>query len=125
DGLELNGGQPAEGGLATTAVVGPLDPGHDRDPELLPGGPVPAIQDVLLQQREERLHGRVVPGSTHATHRSDHVVSVQGVDEFPAAKLRSAIRVHDATGDVTAPGDGAVERGDSEPGLHPVADGVA
>jgi hypothetical protein len=27
-------------------VVGPLDPGHDRDPQFFAGGPVPAVEDA-------------------------------------------------------------------------------
>ncbi len=34
------------------AVVGPFDPGDDRGPELLPGGPGTAVEDVVLQQAE-------------------------------------------------------------------------
>ena len=45
-------------------MVGPLDPGHDREPEFLASGPGTAIEDVLLQQREEALHGRVVAAPT-------------------------------------------------------------
>lgn len=30
-------------------MVGPLDPGDDRDPQLVTSGPGPTIQDVLLQ----------------------------------------------------------------------------
>ena len=41
---------PQAGGLASASVVGPLDPGHDRDPELLAGGPGAAVEDVLLEQ---------------------------------------------------------------------------
>jgi hypothetical protein len=39
-------------------------------------------------------------------------------------RLRSAIGVEHAAGDVTAPGDGVVERGHGQPGLHPRVDGV-
>src|SRR4051794_33223462 len=41
-------------------VVRRLDPGDDRQAELLAGGPAPAAEDVLLQQAEEELHGGVV-----------------------------------------------------------------
>ena len=37
-------------------MVGVLDPGDDREPELLPGLPAAPVEDILLQQREERLH---------------------------------------------------------------------
>ena len=47
DGLELDGGQSSERGLSAPAVVGPFDPGHDRDPELLAGGPAADVEDGL------------------------------------------------------------------------------
>jgi hypothetical protein len=31
--------------------------------QLVPGGPAPSVQDVLLEQRVERFHGGVVTGS--------------------------------------------------------------
>src|SRR5699024_11641044 len=57
DYLVLDRGQTAETGLATATVVGPFDPGDDRDPEFLSGGPRASVQNVLLQQGEERFHG--------------------------------------------------------------------
>ncbi len=77
------GGQSAQVGLPATAVVSALDPGDDRDAELFSGPPPLAVQDVLLEQREERFHRGVVPGGTDFTHRSDEVVTVQGVHELP------------------------------------------
>lgn len=41
-------------------MVGALDLGDDRQPQLVPGGPVVLVEDVLLEQGEERLHGRIV-----------------------------------------------------------------
>ncbi|KAB2810930.1 hypothetical protein F9L07_03030 [Pimelobacter simplex] len=38
-----------------------------------------------------------------------------GVHECPAVELAAAVAVHDAAPDVTAPGDGVVERRDREP----------
>ena len=35
-------------GLTLAAVVGPFDPGHDRNAQLLAGGPGVAVEDVLL-----------------------------------------------------------------------------
>ena len=37
--FELYRGEPAEGSLASSPVVALLDPGHDREAELLAGGP--------------------------------------------------------------------------------------
>ena len=52
------GGQSAEAGLASTSVVGAFDPGHDLDSEVVTGLPaMPSVEDVLLEQSEERLHG--------------------------------------------------------------------
>src|SRR5690606_21658580 len=108
DGLELDRGQPPESGLPTPPVIGPLDPGHDGDPKFLAGGPGAAVEDVLLEQREEALHGRVVAGRADAAHGSDHVVTVECTDEFPASKLRPSVRVDDAPGHAAAPRDGVV-----------------
>lgn len=46
--LELDGCEPAEGVLAASAVVGGLDPGDDRQPQVLAGGAAAAVEDVLL-----------------------------------------------------------------------------
>ena len=83
DGLVFDGGQSTEAGLSATAVVGPLDPGDDRDSEVFSGPPALAIQDVLLQQREEGLHRGVVPGSADFPHRAHEVMTVQSVHELP------------------------------------------
>ena len=63
------GGQSAQSGLPATSVIGSLDPGDDRDPELFSGPPPLAVQDVLLQQREERFH-RGVDAPIAVTSRS-------------------------------------------------------
>src|SRR5690606_10190283 len=87
-GLELDWGQPAETVLpAAAAVVGPLDPGHDRDAQLVAGGPGAPVEDVLLQEREERLHGGVVARGADSAHRSDHAVTSQGADRLSGAEL--------------------------------------
>lgn len=53
------GVQGAQSGLPSAPVVGAFDPGHESDAQLLAGGPGATIVDVLLQQGEEALHGRV------------------------------------------------------------------
>lgn len=51
----------AEGTLTPAAVVDLLDPGDDREAELVAGGPLAVVQDVLLQQSEDGRHrGTVV-----------------------------------------------------------------
>jgi hypothetical protein len=52
---------------AKSAGTGPrseiaLDPGDDGDAELVTAGPVGLVQDVALQEREQRLRCRVVTG---------------------------------------------------------------
>ena len=83
DGLVFDGGQSAQAGLSAASVIGPLDPGDDRDPQLLSGPPALAVQDVLLGQREERFHRRVIAGRADLAHRSDEVMTVQGMHELP------------------------------------------
>jgi hypothetical protein len=42
-----------------------------------------AVEDVLLQQREEALHRRVVAGRTDLAHRAGHVVPGENGHELP------------------------------------------
>ena len=42
-------------GLTPAAVVGPFDPGDDRQPELLAGVPALPVQDVPLHQRKKSM----------------------------------------------------------------------
>src|SRR5699024_2189075 len=93
-----------QAGLSSSAVVGAFDPGDDRDAELFSGPPAIAVQDVLLKQREQGFHGGVVAGGPDLAHRSDEVMTVQSVHEAPRSKLGSAVRVHDATGDISSSG---------------------
>lgn len=62
DDFEFDRGQSAEGGLASAAVVGALDPGNDREPQLVARRPSLTVEHVLLEQSEERFHRRVVTG---------------------------------------------------------------
>ena len=45
--------------MASVAVVGAFDPGDDLDAKLVAGCPGLAVEDVLLEKREERFHGGV------------------------------------------------------------------
>ena len=60
-------------------MVGPLDPDHDGQAQFFSGAPALAVQDVLLQQREERLHRRVIASSADAAHRACHLVMLEVV----------------------------------------------
>lgn len=69
--------QTAESCLSATAVIGAFDPGNDRDPEFIPGCLAALVQNVLLEQADERFHCRVITGSANPTHRPDQVVLVE------------------------------------------------
>lgn len=69
DGLKLDRCELAQGALSAFAVVLRFDPGHDRQPQLLPGAPPSGIENVLLQQRKERFHRGVVTTGTDPAHR--------------------------------------------------------
>lgn len=73
--------------LLPPSVIGPLDPGEDPHPKLFPRAPGLGVEDVVLQQAVEGLHGRVVPGSAHAPHRSDQAVVLQSPEELCGAEL--------------------------------------
>ena len=60
--------------LPPPAVVSPFDPGRDGQPELLSAGPPLTIQDVLLQQREDRFHRGIVRARTDPSHGSGEPV---------------------------------------------------
>jgi len=49
-GLELDGRQASESVLGSTLVVGPFDPGHDRQAQFLEGVPASLVEDVGLQE---------------------------------------------------------------------------
>jgi len=75
--------------LASAAVVGAFDPGDDREPEVLAGGPAAAVQHVVLEQGEEGFHGGVVAGGDLA-HRTGQVMVAERGEELPGPELRSA-----------------------------------
>lgn len=60
--FELDWGEFAESALPASAVVGAFDPVDDRKFQLVSSRPRLLVENVLLQQREERFHRRVVAG---------------------------------------------------------------
>ena len=108
-----------------SAMVGPFDPGHDRDAQLLTGHPGAPVEDIPLQQGEETLDGGVVAARGHCPPRSNQAVAGQCAQELPAAKLRPSGAVNDATGDIAAHGDRVLESPHREGRFHPGADGVS
>ena len=81
DGLAFQRGQTAQANLSTAPVVGPFDPGDNRDPQLVTSPLATAVEDFLLQQREVGFHRRVVTDGTDLAHRPVQVLLVQGVHE--------------------------------------------
>ena len=53
--FKLDRGEPTEAALPTLAVIGLLDPGHYCEAEFLAGRPSLLVDDLLLQEGEERL----------------------------------------------------------------------
>src|SRR6185312_17571623 len=77
DCFEFDRGQPPQCELTASTVVGAFDPGDDGNAQLLAGVPAAAVQDVLLQQAKEALHGRVVTGGPDAAHRAGDVTTAR------------------------------------------------
>ena len=82
DEFVFDGGQAAECGLASSAVVGAFDPGDDRDPELVAGVPGVSVEDVLLEQGEKGFHCGVVAGGADLAHRAEHAVTGERLLQF-------------------------------------------
>jgi hypothetical protein len=122
--LKLDRREFAESALPSSAVVGALDPGDDRGSELVPGFPSLAVEDVLLQAREERLHWCVVAARAGAAHRPDQAVVVESSYEGVRTELATPVRVRNGA-DWAAEGDGVAQRRDGERGLHPGVHGIA
>src|SRR5699024_2167344 len=74
--------------------------------------------------RAEALHRRVVPTRTDPSHRPEHAVPGDGLLHFLRTKLRPSIAVQDASDHVAPPGDGAVQGGHGQAGLHPGVDRI-
>ena len=89
--------------MSSSAVVGALDPGDDRDPQLVAGVPVALVEDVVLQERDESIS--IAALSPQAPTRPMDPTSwwrPQAVDESSTSKLRASVAVHDAPGHVDA-----------------------
>ena len=125
DCFVLNRCQTTQPSLSTTSVIRPLDPRHNRDPQLVSGRPSAAVEHVLLQQREEALHRCVIARRADSSHRPDDAVTGQSPSEFLRSELAAAVAMRHASAHVTTPGHGHLEGIDSQPGLHPRTDRIA
>jgi hypothetical protein len=87
-------GVSRRGLLAASAVAGAFGQGDDGDPELLAGWPALAVDNVLLEQAEERLRGGGLGASSDAFHRPGELVASQSQDAGVGPELAAAVGVH-------------------------------
>lgn len=87
DCLKLDRGELAEASLPSAAVVGPSDPGHHCQAQILAGLPALPVQHVALQQGEERFHRGVVAAGADSAHRAGQTVASQRFDELLRPEL--------------------------------------
>src|SRR5699024_7539456 len=90
---ELDRGHSPQTSLLTLAVILPLQPSNNGQTKLLAGGPPAAVQHILLQQTEKRLHGCIVAGCPDPAHRTDQPVTFQRLSEFLRTELAAAVTV--------------------------------
>ena len=88
------------------------------------GSPGLAVEDVLLQESEERLHRGVVTTRPDPAHRAAQPVTFECFTEFPRPELGSSVRMHDHPGRLPPVSHGHLECVDRDPGLHPRVDRV-
>ncbi len=119
DGLKLDRGEFAEASLAPAVVVGPFDPGDDREAEFLARCPLSPVEDVLLQEREEGLHCVVVSGLCDAAHGSDQSVVAQGHGELLGPELAASVAMNDRAGWAAPQHDRHPQRLDGQFRGHP------
>ena len=113
DGLKLDRGELAQPSLPAFAVVLRLDPGHDRQPQFLPGAPPPGVENVLLQQRKERFHRGVVTTGTDPAHRPGKPMAAQQGPVGSRPELSTSVGVdHDIAR--VAQGNRVAQRADRE-----------
>lgn len=74
--------------MTTSTVIGPFDPGDDREVQILSRFPTSRVEHVVLQQRVERLHRGVVARRRHPSHRADESVIAQHADEGFGTKYK-------------------------------------
>jgi hypothetical protein len=92
--FELHGGQLAEVPLTASAVVvGVLDPLDDLIREFVPGPPVAAVEDVLLEQGIEGFHRCVVTCRGDSSHRAGEVVCLEHGSESSRTKWAAPVGV--------------------------------
>lgn len=64
-------------------MIGQFDPDDNRDPQLVSGGLLVLVKDIVLQQSKEALHRGVVIGRTDPANQADHLVMSDRVLQQP------------------------------------------
>jgi len=108
-------GVHGQGVLSSAAVVGPLDPGDDRDPKVLAGGQTWRSR-TLSCRRLATLTFQRGPVGADATHRPDQGISCRRTHLHPGGGLRTSVRRKHAavkvpTGLAEDPTDGPLRHG--------------
>src|SRR3954463_1605534 len=98
DRLELRGGEKAERGVPAAAVEEDLDVLEDLGAQFGLGWPAAAVDELLLQRREEALGDGVVVAVAAAAHRLGDaggagLLGEGQRDELPGLKVSSQHRV--------------------------------
>ena len=125
NGLVFHRRQSAQPGLPAPAVIGPLD--H----VMIAVRSSPRVRHDLrfrtffCSSAKNDSIAALSPYGTNSAHRSDQIVAPERGDVFPRSKLRSAVRMHHASGHVPAARDRHFQGIDREAGLHPGVHGVA
>lgn len=103
-----------------TSVLVALDLGHDRDSQLLAGGPALAVEDVFLQQCEDRFHSCAVAARCQLARRSGKSMAGQSAEKLWALKLDRFNRSLWTTQPATSPRIAAAFFSARTAGLDPI-----
>ena len=85
--LTSNGGEPAQDPLPLATAVNRLVLGGHRESQVISGRLRVAVQDVLLEQREEALYRGVIIGGADPAYGADQVMLAQGAAELSGSKV--------------------------------------
>ena len=125
DHFKLDRSQLAEGALASLTVVVPFDPSRDLRAQLVAIFPRLAVEQILPQEREERLHRRVVTGGGDPAHRSAQAMPAQCLGVGPASKLTTPIAVDHTSCNVASTADRVLQSSNGEVAGHPWSHRIA
>jgi hypothetical protein len=93
DYLELDRGEPAESALPPAAVVGPLDPGHDRQPQAPASNVISACSEGFSAAARRRTPSPRYPRRLRPDPSTSDSEFLEMRDEFSRPELGSTVRV--------------------------------